>query len=137
MDQRASSKARRKRIESGSKQDHDLKHNSKPNSQSFSINSGLQAASKVALAIVGGHTGERAVTVDRVEEIPAVCVKEPEDTPSSSSGAQGNSDWKSTASNTAKLFLNIVKEGSDIFPPLKCALGASLALLNSYEVSMP
>ena len=35
----------------------------------------------------------------------------------------------------AKILLDIVKESSDCFPPLKSALGGVSALINHYEVS--
>ena len=44
------------------------------------------------------------------------------------------SDWKSTAYTTTKLAINLVKESSDTFPPLKPVAGGLSAILNHFEV---
>ena len=36
-----------------------------------------------------------------------------------------------------KLLLDLLKESSDIFPPLKCAVGGLVALIDVYEVRGP
>ena len=43
-------------------------------------------------------------------------------------------DWKSTASETAKLLLRGVRDSADAFPPLKSAAGGLCFILDNYEV---
>jgi len=47
---------------------------------------------------------------------------------------ESESDWKSTAYATTKLAINLVKESSDVFPPLKSVAGGLSAILNHCEV---
>jgi len=47
---------------------------------------------------------------------------------------EGGSDWKSTAYATTKLAIDLVKESSDWFPPLKSVAGGLSAILNHCEV---
>ena len=47
---------------------------------------------------------------------------------------EGKSDWKSTAYATTKLAINLVKESSDVFPPLKSVAGGLSAILNHCDV---
>ena len=44
------------------------------------------------------------------------------------------SDWKSTAYATTKLVIDLAKESSDAFPPLKSVVGGLSAILNHCEV---
>ena len=44
------------------------------------------------------------------------------------------SDWKSTAYSTTKLAIQMVKESSDAFPPLKSVAGGLSAILNHCDV---
>ena len=44
------------------------------------------------------------------------------------------SDWKSTAYTTTKLAINLVKESSDVFPPLKSVMGGLSAILDHCDV---
>ena len=43
-------------------------------------------------------------------------------------------DWKSTAYATTKLAIDLVKESSDVFPPLKSVAGGLSAILNHCDV---
>ena len=47
---------------------------------------------------------------------------------------ENKSDWKSTAYATTKLAINLVKEASDAFPPLKSVAGGLSAILSHCEV---
>ena len=47
---------------------------------------------------------------------------------------ESKSDWKSTAYATTKLAINLVKESSDAFPPLKSVAGGLSAILNHCDV---
>jgi len=57
-----------------------------------------------------------------------------EDTADSRAVAENRSDWKTTAYATTKLAINLVKESSDVFPPLKSVVGGLSAILNHCEV---
>jgi hypothetical protein len=47
---------------------------------------------------------------------------------------ENKSTWKSTAYSTTKLAINMVKESSDIFPPLKSVAGGLSAILQHCDV---
>jgi hypothetical protein len=47
---------------------------------------------------------------------------------------ENRSDWKSTASATAKLLLRGVRDSADAFPPLKSVAGGLCFILENYEV---
>ena len=47
---------------------------------------------------------------------------------------ENQSDWKSTAYATTKLAINLVKESSDAFPPLKSVAGGLSAILDHCDV---
>ena len=44
------------------------------------------------------------------------------------------SNWKSTAYATAELAVEVVKESSDVFTPLKSVAGGLSAILKHYDV---
>ena len=44
------------------------------------------------------------------------------------------SNWKSTSYASAKMVVDVVKESSDVFPPLKSAVGGLAAVLKHYDV---
>ena len=48
--------------------------------------------------------------------------------------SEGKSNWSSTAYSTTKLAINLVKESSDAFPPLKSVTGGLSAILNHCDV---
>ena len=48
--------------------------------------------------------------------------------------SENQSDWKSTTYATTRLAINLVKESSDVFPPLKSVAGGLSAILNHCEV---
>ena len=48
--------------------------------------------------------------------------------------SENKPNWKSTAYATTKLAINIVKESSDAFPPLKSVLGGLSAILDHCDV---
>ena len=48
--------------------------------------------------------------------------------------SENKSNWKSTAYATTKLAINLVKESSDAFPPLKSVAGGLSAILSHCEV---
>jgi len=50
--------------------------------------------------------------------------------------SENKSDWKSTTYATTKLAINLVKESSDVFPPLKSVAGGLTAILNHCEVCL-
>jgi hypothetical protein len=47
---------------------------------------------------------------------------------------ENKSTWKSTAYSTTKLAINMVKESSDVFPPLKSVVGGLSAILQHCDV---
>ena len=47
---------------------------------------------------------------------------------------ENKSSWKSTAYSTTKLAINMVKESSDVFPPLKSVVGGLSAVLQHCDV---
>ena len=61
--------------------------------------------------------------------------KSSDDKTTDSSAAHENvSNWKSTAYSTTKLAINLVKESSDVFPPLKSVVGGLSAILEHCDV---
>ena len=50
---------------------------------------------------------------------------------------ENKSDWKSTASDSAKLLLRGVRDSADIFGPLKSIAGGLCFILENYEVRFP
>jgi hypothetical protein len=51
-----------------------------------------------------------------------------------SAAHEDESNWKSTAYSTTKLAINLVKESSDAFPPLKSVVGGLSAILQHCDV---
>jgi hypothetical protein len=51
-----------------------------------------------------------------------------------SAAHENESGWKSTAYSTTKLAINLVKESSDVFPPLKSVVGGLSAILEHCDV---
>jgi hypothetical protein len=47
---------------------------------------------------------------------------------------ENNSNWMSTAYSAAKLAINMIKESSDVFPPLKSVAGGLSAILQHCDV---
>ena len=47
---------------------------------------------------------------------------------------QNKSSWISTAYSSTKVVIDVVKESSDVFPPLKSAASGLAALLKHYDV---
>ena len=54
--------------------------------------------------------------------------------PDQSAAVENKSNWKSTAYSSAKVVIDVVKESSDVFPPLKAAVGGLTAILKHYDV---
>ena len=52
-------------------------------------------------------------------------------------GDETKSNWKSTASATAKLLLRGVRDSADAFGPLKSVAGGLCFVLENYEVQFP
>jgi len=65
---------------------------------------------------------------DQAQEVPSPNQSGP------SAADENKSNWKSTASATAKLLLHGVKESADAFPPLKSVAGGLCFILENYEV---
>ena len=65
---------------------------------------------------------------DTAQEGPSSNKREP------GTGDENKSDWKSTASATAKLFLRGVRDSSDAFGPLKSVAGGLCFILENCEV---
>ena len=60
-----------------------------------------------------------------------------ENTEPSAAADEKKSDWKSTASATAKLIIRGVRDSADAFPPLKSAAGGLCFILENCEVGPP
>jgi hypothetical protein len=60
--------------------------------------------------------------------------KTPDDTGDLGVVPGSKSDWGSTAYATTKLAINLVKESSDVFPPLKSVAGGLSAILDHCDV---
>ena len=58
----------------------------------------------------------------------------PEHTVKPGTADENKQDWKSTAYAATKLAINIVKESSDTFPPLKSVVGGLSAILDHCDV---
>lgn len=48
--------------------------------------------------------------------------------------SEKKSDWKSTAYSSAKVVIDVVKESSEVFPPLKAAASGLAAVLKHCDV---
>ena len=59
-----------------------------------------------------------------------------EDAVDSRKAPENKSDWGATAYATTKLAIDLVKESSDVFPPLKSVVGGLSAILNHCEVRL-
>jgi len=57
--------------------------------------------------------------------------------PPGATADENKSDWKSTASASAKLLLRGVRDSADAFPPLKSVAGGLYFILNNCEVRSP
>ena len=82
------------------------------------------------LTILSGNTD--AVVPDHAPE--AIRPSENENTEPSAATNEKKSDWKSTASATAKLILRGVRDSSDAFGPLKSVAGGLCFILENCEV---
>ena len=58
----------------------------------------------------------------------------PDHTVDPGAASVNKSSWTSTAYATTKLAINLVKESSDVFPPLKSVVGGLSAILNHCDV---
>jgi len=65
---------------------------------------------------------------DQVQEVLSPNQSEP------NAADENKSNWKSTASATAKLLLHAVRESADAFPPLKAVAGGLFFILENCEV---
>jgi len=54
--------------------------------------------------------------------------------PSDFTSNQNKSSWMSTAYSSTKVVIDVVKESSDVFPPLKSVASGLAALLKHYDV---
>jgi len=54
-----------------------------------------------------------------------------------SAAYENKSNWKSTAYASAKVVIDVVKESSDVFTPLKSVAGGLSAVLKHYDVRIP
>ena len=61
--------------------------------------------------------------------------KTPDHTVDQKAAPESGSDWKSTAYATTKLAIDLVKETSDAFPPLKAVAAGLSVILNHCDVS--
>ena len=64
------------------------------------------------------------------------CDPRPSDTSPNEPGSSEESGWK-TAYGAAKIAIEIAKESSDMFLPLKAVVGALTVLIKNYDVSPP
>ena len=83
------------------------------------------------LTILSGDTG--ATTPDHVPEV----IHPNESAEPSTVVDEKKSDWKSTASATAKLILRGVRDSADVFGPLKSVAGGLCFILENCEVGPP
>ena len=87
---------------------------------------------------IAPHNTDPNTNSDRILAVPG----REESSPPKSSGhttytgaaPEKKFDWKSTAYATTKLAINLVKESSDAFPPLKSVAGGLSAILDHCEV---
>ena len=79
------------------------------------------------------HNAGTSAVPDHVQEgIPPNESVEP-----SIAANENKRNWKSTASETAKLLLRGVRESADAFPPLKSVAGGLCFILENFEVGSP
>ena len=61
--------------------------------------------------------------------------KSPDHTVDQKAAPESGSDWKSTAYSATRLAIDLVKETSDAFPPLKAVAAGLSVILNHCDVS--
>jgi len=95
-----------------------------------------------------GSSGTQTVCEDGLfQSLPLIVPSDDADTPRASvilhrdrsvgpsaAADENKSNWKSTASATAKLLLLAVRDSADAFPPLKSVAGALCSILENTEV---
>ena len=81
------------------------------------------------------HTGNFVAT-DRSRSTPSedINLKSSDRTIDEGGGTQNDSNWTSAAYSSAKVVIDVVKESSDVFPPLKSVASGLAALLKHYDV---
>jgi len=61
-------------------------------------------------------------------------LKSPDHTFDEGAATQNESSWTSAAYSSTKVVLDVVKESSDVFPPLKSVASGLAAILKHYDV---
>jgi len=81
------------------------------------------------------HTGNFIVT-DRTRSTPGVDknLESSDHTFDEGTASQSESNWMSTAYSSTRVVIDVVKESSDVFPPLKSVAGGLAAILKHYDV---
>ena len=82
------------------------------------------------------HDTANPVVSERTQSVPGECkhLESSDPVPDQSVATENGSSWKSTAYSSAKMVINVVKESSDVFPPLKAAVGGLAAILKHCDV---
>ena len=93
------------------------------------------------LRTTGNTTSEVPAVSGRHLSVPNIDENKPVE-PSSyvvdpSAAYENNSNWKSTAYASAKVIIDVVKESSDVFTPLKSVAGGLSAVLKHYDARIP
>ena len=87
---------------------------------------------------ISSHDTDLDTNSDRIVSIPgrdeSTLPKPSGQTTDAEATPERKSDWKSTAYAATKLAINLVKESSDVFPPLKSVAGGLSAVLDHCEV---
>ena len=99
------------------------------------MNSSIPADSSNPISL---HDADPHTNPDRVLPVPGKDESSPPEpsghTTDIGTAPESKSDWKSTAYATTKLAINLVKESSDGFPPLKSVAAGLSAVLDHCEV---
>ena len=90
---------------------------------------GEQNSSRLSPLIVSSANVVASATTDPAQEDSSPSKSEP------STGDKNKSNWKSTASATAGVFLRGVRDSADAFTPLKSVAGGLCFILENREVS--
>ena len=82
------------------------------------------------------HSTDKVGAPTTLDHVPAILHHDENGGPSAAAD-ENKSNWKSTASATAKLLLRGVRDSADAFPPLKSVAGGLCFVLENCEVWPP
>jgi len=87
-------------------------------------------------ALTNAHNTDNFVVADHTRSIPSQgeCLESSDHTSNWGVESQNNSSWVSAAYSSTKVVIDVVKESSDVFPPLKSVASSLATVLKHYDV---